>query len=1268
MRQGLFRALFLSVLCVCAAGARAVTVTFPDANLEAAIRAAFTALGTPLGATIDSTNLADASFTSLDASNRGITNLAGLEYCTSLVSLDLSRNAITSISQVVSLTALLHLDLGYGDPLATGGTFPPTVANGNNITDISPIAGLTGLVYLNVGGNPSLTNISAIGGLTSLQTLWLGFQNIASFSPIANLSSLQILGLRSCTMSDADLGFASSLTSLFGVDVGKNQLTTLDPLAGNTGIQLLVASENQLTDISALAGFTAMDTLLLNSNLLTEVQPLVDNTGIAGADSIVLSGNTLTNDSLCNQIPVIQARITTGTLVVDGACGTVEVLTMNVVGTGNTTPAVGPTNYNTGDIAEISASPIAGSGYAFKEWQGDAAGSSPVTNVVMNANKNVTAVFVTPGDFTLTINKTGAGTGTISPGTGSFAYLNGTFALAYAFPDSGMYFGGWTGAVTSIDYAIPVVMDANKSLTANFATSGFDLTMAVSGNGKTDPGAGTYPIATGTVVSLTATPAAGYLFSQWQGDLGGASATSPTISVTMNQARSLTAVFTLDPNAKVLTINVDGTGSSTPPPGDTAYTNGATAEVSALAQPGSGFAFDHWSGANTSTDEFINVLMDTNKTLTAVYTSPAPYTLNLTTSGVSGNTYPLIGVISYLAGRTAFIAAIIPSGTYFGGWSGDLTGYNPFKNLLMNGNKTVNADFQSSGFNLSVESIDQGSTDPPTGVYPIATNGQVTVTAIPDKHNRFDYWSGDLGGASVNANPITVTMNQARSLQAHFVFVNEAYLTLLSNGPGSTTSGNGTLLYAVGQVVSFSAVPARGAPFLRWEGDLDGNSPTASSVVLTMNDDHTITGFFQQNTYSLDLAVSGPGSTNPGPGTYSFPATGQVTTVTAVPTPGSGYVFGRWDGNIGAANPTNPSLTLTMDQHRYVTAIFVPAGGGEGEGEGEGEGQGTDCTLSPVADGGFEVSGSWTQSATQGGLLPQCDTTNCVLPAGQGPRSGNGWAIFRGGTDAQAVYQASVGQFITIPKAQRAILHFYVKTVKHAGSPLDSFRLYVDEGLHRFGIDNTDTDYFGKYQRVDLDISDKADGFGHSIRFASAIYGNDQSLYTLDDVCLEIQGVGEGEGEGEGSAEGEGEGEGEGSAEGEGEGEGSGEGEGEGEGQPACPETACLTLSTDAAGYCPGDDVLLRVAMDYYFSTPLLALGFDMNLPAGWSFVQVNSGAPLIPTVQPAAGATGGLHFAWGQVPSLPIEVTLTMRPNFRVTGAVDFVAHGVFDLASDRD
>ncbi|MFT3681467.1 MAG: InlB B-repeat-containing protein [Ferruginibacter sp.] len=96
-------------------------------------------------------------------------------------------------------------------------------------------------------------------------------------------------------------------------------------------------------------------------------------------------------------------------------------------------------------------------------------------------------------------------------------------------------------------------------------------------------GAGTYN--TGSSVTVTATPASGYVFSSWSGD---ASGTAASTTVTMNANKSVTANFSVAPNLLSIAFNTTATTALLQPPyvsgvisdpTDPARTKGITVDV-----------------------------------------------------------------------------------------------------------------------------------------------------------------------------------------------------------------------------------------------------------------------------------------------------------------------------------------------------------------------------------------------------------------------------------------------------------------------------------------------------------------------------------------------------------------------------------------------------------------------------------------------------------------------------------------------------------------
>ena len=80
----------------------------------------------------------------------------------------------------------------------------------------------------------------------------------------------------------------------------------------------------------------------------------------------------------------------------------------------------------------------------------------------------------------------------------------------------------------------------------SFETTQFSLIIALNGNGSTSPSAGTHYYITGTIVDITATPAANWYFAGWTGDTV-ANSTWASTQVTMNSNKSLTANFSQTP-------------------------------------------------------------------------------------------------------------------------------------------------------------------------------------------------------------------------------------------------------------------------------------------------------------------------------------------------------------------------------------------------------------------------------------------------------------------------------------------------------------------------------------------------------------------------------------------------------------------------------------------------------------------------------------------------------------------------------------------------
>jgi len=265
-------------------------------------------------------------------------------------------------------------------------------------------------------------------------------------------------------------------------------------------------------------------------------------------------------------------------------------LTISSTASGSvTTPGEGTFAYYEGTVVDLVAE--AKEGYRFVNWTGDvdtiANGNAASTTITMNGDYSIAANFVAVYD--LTISSTAGGSVT-TPGEGTFIYDTGTVVSLVANPLSGYYFVNWTGDVSTVanvnTASTTITMNRDYSIMATFVVV-YDLTISSTAGGSvTLPGEGAFTYDTGTVVSLTATPASGYQFVNWTGDVGiVANINAASTIITMNGYYSITANFEAIPAGQYsLAISSSGCGYvNTPGEGIFAYDEGTVIELVANA-------------------------------------------------------------------------------------------------------------------------------------------------------------------------------------------------------------------------------------------------------------------------------------------------------------------------------------------------------------------------------------------------------------------------------------------------------------------------------------------------------------------------------------------------------------------------------------------------------------------------------------------------------------------------------------------------------------
>ncbi|HNY85133.1 MAG TPA: DUF4397 domain-containing protein [Candidatus Hydrogenedentes bacterium] len=942
----------------------------------------------------------------------------------------------------------------------------------SDVASYAPIAGLESLIALGVidGGFGDAQLAEVMAGSASLMVFFLA--NLGGATP----NTMTQTGLAALAAGAPDLvelvlsglGQEYDLTVLSGLPLGAmeilglglflqgNTLAGFGSISNFTGLRTLGLSGTGMTSANlaeiSWSSLTSLADLILAQNQITEVTPLLDLIGNAAGTAIVLDDNPLSTPAVCADIPtLVGAGFTVSTENVE-PCG-IE-LNLQVTGTGQTSPASGIRRFPEGTEVIVSAQPVAGSGWAFQEWQGDLTGTDTNRTLVMDANKTVTAVFTDTGDLlTITVGTEGAGSGDTAPPAGVYSYLRSTATLFAAFPAPGSFFDGWRVTVDvpgegivelprdyrevrPVDFSEIDPPIAIATMSAVFADSGHVLTVETQGEGNTDPRPGAYPLAAGAVRSLEATPDPGWEFARWEDGLGatvstdnpldveivdadltrravfvesgyrltlisagtgsgatlpasgpdpgivyaypdgdsvsllalpnadsvfvgwsgdlpaGADPADPILEIVMDQNRVITAIF--DAADHVLTVNVVGQGAVVlanriqKGPGVFGFLDGETARLGAALTPGTGHAFQEWTG-DTAGDALLfdqAILMDGDKSVTAVFSeqSAVPVTV-LSADPAKGTTSPAPGDYAYRPGQLTFFSAVPLEGFVFAGWSLETDaggGYvdsgrtyvTPVLAEPVGPHPTrVTAHFGENPATLTIlEPVGEGQTYPLPGSYELASGTAVTLTATPEDVWEFQGWY-DGEGTLVSGSPVfPVILDGTMTYQARFS-IPTFTLTLYTAGAGTGTlvpagSPDGeTYDLPISTAVTLTAIPDSNSVFTGWSGDLPpGTVPDVPVLNVVMNQNRTITATFVPADFTLTVNVAGtanPVNVTPPPGVYGYLA-GQTAVVIALPASGSPAAFDLWTGS---AITNNAIVPLTMDSNKVMTANYVDDNG-----------------------------------------------------------------------------------------------------------------------------------------------------------------------------------------------------------------------------------------------------------------------------------------------------------------------------------------------------
>jgi len=216
----------------------------------------------------------------------------------------------------------------------------------------------------------------------------------------------------------------------------------------------------------------------------------------------------------------------------------------------------------------------------------------------------------------LTTSATPVNGGTVSPASGSFE--NGSLQSILATPSGEYIFKEWQGNLSGNVNPSPLKMDADKEVIGAFVKRQYPLNLTYEGSGTVKEeiisiaSNSQYP--SGTTVKLSPSPAEGWQFVSWKGDVN---SKDNHLTLLINSSKSITAVFEKKNYNINISIEGNGTVKEEVIGNNSTIPFGSTLKLTALPNPG--WQFKEWKGDLSGNTNPLSIQIDKSKNITAVF-------------------------------------------------------------------------------------------------------------------------------------------------------------------------------------------------------------------------------------------------------------------------------------------------------------------------------------------------------------------------------------------------------------------------------------------------------------------------------------------------------------------------------------------------------------------------------------------------------------------------------------------------------------------------
>ncbi len=207
----------------------------------------------------------------------------------------------------------------------------------------------------------------------------------------------------------------------------------------------------------------------------------------------------------------------------------------------------------------------------------------------------------------------------------------------------------------------------------------------------------------------------------------------------------------------------------------------------------------------------------------------------------------------------------------------------------------------------------------------------VQIEAVGDSRWELDRWSGDVPSGSTRSNPLTVVMDQDRTINTHFrrarrtLTIGDAGAgTVMVDGEPQRLPYSGT--YLEGESVEIKAVANPCWQFQVWSGDVPEGMKTSNPLRVVMDADRRIQPHFQRERQMLRIEWAGAGTVWVNDTWQRLPYTGNFALGERVKigaSARSGWSFDMWTGDVPVDRRMDKPIYLVMDRDRTIRPNFA---------------------------------------------------------------------------------------------------------------------------------------------------------------------------------------------------------------------------------------------------------------------------------------------------------------------------------------------------------